>query len=520
MSRADTVFHSIFRTILPDILQDFEIGDEKTLNSGSRSSLSGPDASEMDWETASKFSMYSKSSKISKDSTASSGVQLSRLMRIVNDLEAPSEFHDLLVHHLLGIGPKKGHHTERPNSKPHNIAASINFLVKIFQKWMRHSQLTIFALDDVHLMDEVSWQVVQRLLETSRNLFLVCTSRPLDSVRTKLELNSEFWDTLNNEYTKDGRFVHMKLSRLGKDDIRTMIAKKFDLQEQEIDDNFHKDIYNQSRGMPAFASEILQSASRRNSIGRVVDNRVGWTRADRGKGELTRASVGDIIVHRLDNFNQIVRVVLNIGALLGTSFDLYDMINVTQRFANTAKEDQTMYSKQVHQALQFLVHEGILLEVCIGGENDDSVKVDYVGYDGTFDQSLTNLSANYSACENKTYTFCHDVWRSSILNLMLESRRKHIHKVIAGSLEAQARKENLDYGSLMKIWNHWKAAGEAGKAGNLALTIGESFDELGMHTQSTKLYRDTLDLWRAEGGNATDGIGGKCQRSLIASSVD
>ena len=119
--------------------------------------------------------------------------------------------------------------------------------------------------------------------------------------------------------------------------------------------------------MPAFANEILQSASRRNSIGRQVNNRMGWTASDRGKGELTHASVGDMIVHRLDNFDQLVRVVLNLGAVLGSSFELRDIVNVTHRFANKSLDMQTGYSQKIVNALNFLVSEGILLEECLGG---------------------------------------------------------------------------------------------------------------------------------------------------------
>ena len=67
----------------------------------------------------------------------------------------------------------------------------------------------------------------------------------------------------------------------------------------------------------------------------------------------------------------------------------------------------------------------------------------------------------------------------------------------------------MDYGSKMKLWNHWKAAGEAGKAANLALEIGKSFEELGLHDQSIKLYEDTLELMRMQDGDAADSIGGK-----------
>jgi uncharacterized protein HemY len=93
---------------------------------------------------------------------------------------------------------------------------------------------------------------------------------------------------------------------------------------------------------------------------------------------------------------------------------------------------------------------------------------------------------------------------------MLESRKKQIHNIIATSLETQARTKAMDYGSQMKLWHHWKAAGETGKAASLALAVGKRFEELGLHDQSIKLYEDTLELMKEQDADAADGIGGMC----------
>jgi len=248
---------------------------------------------------------------------------------------------DLLGH--LGFESITGEAQRAPKKNP-NLASSISYLVKLFQRWTRQSQITILALDDVHLMDAVSWQVLQRLFDSIRNLCVICTSRPLHHF--KLAINPQFWHDLNGKHKHEGTFVHMELKRLGENDIRAMIAKMLNLDEKDIDETFHRDVYNQSGGMPAFANEILQSASRRNSIGRQGDNRMGWTRSDRGKSELTRASVGDMIVHRLDTFDQLARIVLNLAAVLGTSFDSRDIVNVTHGFVNTAIEERAEHSQK------------------------------------------------------------------------------------------------------------------------------------------------------------------------------
>lgn len=508
---------SIFRSILSDVLLDFDASTDESKES--KGSFSNQESQEGEWDNVSKFSHLSRASGLSKQESCASSTKVARLVRLLTDLEAPNDFADLFARNVLGSASKDveggGHYTAN-----YTVASSITYLVKLFQRWVRGVHLAVVALDDVHFMDEVSWLVIQKLFESTRNLFIVCTSRPITNY--KLAADADFWEELNETYKAEGRYAYIELYRLNNDEIRTMIAKRLNLDEQEIDESFHRDVFTQSGGMPAFAQEILQSASRRNSIGRQVNNRMGWTAADRGKGELTHASVGDMIVHRLDSFDQLVRVVLNLGAVLGSSFELRDIINVTHRFSNQSVE--VGYSRKIASALDLLVAEGILLEINLGVDDEiinvvlapeveEAVQEDNAQQNSwKADEQINGLEDDGSIdtfeFQDKSYTFCHDVWRSSILNLMLESRKKQIHSIIATSLENQARTTSLDYGSKMKLWNHWKAAGEAGKAANLALEIGKSFEELGLHDQSIKLYEDTLELMRIREGDAADSIGG------------
>jgi len=482
---------SIFRSVLPDILQDIELqAEEGTPISTSRHSQSGIET--LDWDCFSRYSAHSKVSTFSKESSCCSADKMVRLKNVLGELDAPDEFINLIGYHLLGWESETINiECDEDQRKNHNIASSINFMVKVFQRCTRHAHFIVLALDDVHLMDEVSWHVVLRLFHTVRNLLIICTSRTLTSY--KLALEADDWTDLNTKYKENGRFVHIELNRLKKDDVRSMIAKRLALDENEIDDSFHNDVYTQSRGMPAFANEILRSACRRNNIERQGNNKVGWKGADRGKGELTPASVGGIIVHRLDTFTRTVRTILDLGAVLGTSFDLADIINVTNRTADCPFEDKEENSQKIHDALDFLVNEGILVEVCLGGDVEGE---HYIENDLRAEPSPSSLKKDH-VFQDKTYTFCHDIWRASILSLMLESRKKRIHKFIASSLQAQTKKCNTDYMSLMKIWNHLTAAGERTQAADVALAVGKSFEGLGMYEQSVKLYEDTLGLWRA-----------------------
>ena len=104
------------------------------------------------------------------------------------------------------------------------------------------------------------------------------------------------------------------------------------------------------------------------------------------------------------------------------------------------------------------------------------------------------------------YTFCHDVWRTTILNLMLDSRKCDMHLTIAKTLEKLDGHHTDDYLSRMKLFSHWRASGESKKAAALALSIGGSFEELGLQDQSIKVFQDALAMWNVGGESH-----GKCQ---------
>jgi hypothetical protein len=82
---------------------------------------------------------------------------------------------------------------------------------------------------------------------------------------------------------------------------------------------------------------------------------------------------------------------------------------------------------------------------------------------------------------------------------MLDSRKRDMHLTIAKTLEKQDGSNNDDYLSRMKLFSHWRASGESEKAASLALSIGRSFEELGLQDQSTKVFQDALSMWNVGG---------------------
>jgi predicted ATPase len=96
--------------------------------------------------------------------------------------------------------------------------------------------------------------------------------------------------------------------------------------------------------------------------------------------------------------------------------------------------------------------------------------------------------------EDVRYFFSHDVWRSTILELMLDKRKRQLHKIVALTLESTDT-DAKDYNSRLRLFNHWKSSGDVVNASAVALDAGKMFEDFGLHHQCIELYHETLEMW-------------------------
>jgi tetratricopeptide (TPR) repeat protein len=489
----------MFRSILVDVMSHFHTSadDKSTVSYGTSEGLES-----VGWESLSGGSFSDGSFAAS----AATGMTRSadRLGKICRELNAPQAFQELVGHHLLGIDAQVGGSKPavRKGNKPHSMISLVSFMAKAFIRCTQDASLVILALDDVHYMDEMSWRVVQELFTTGTGMLFICTSRPLTTY--KLSVSRQFWDALEGVHTENGTFIAMKMESLGEDDIRDMIAKTLGMQESQISSTLHRDVLMHSGGMPHFANEILDTMKRRFASD-------GQCRraAEDYNAETAFESVGELLLHRIDSFDVSVRNVLNLGAVLGNSFELIEIVAVLQRMSGEDPQLDILRMESTRAALEFAVEEGILYMQYDTEEKNDNAEI-------PFGESITSMASSNPHRSHRpdghpsnkfvTYTFCHDIWRTMILNLMLDSRKRDMHRIIALTLEAQHGDDTDDYLSRMKLFSHWKASGESTKAAELALCIGKSFESLGLQDQSIKLYEDAIEMWHdksTEGGGFT-----------------
>jgi len=362
-------------------------------------------------------------------------------------------------------------------------------------------------LDDVHFMDEMSWQVVQKLFEDGHRLLILCASRPLDT--NTLRMSESFWSNLKGTYHEKGRFFNMELPPMAEEDMRHMIAKQLGHDEKMISNKLQKDIYNHSRGLPHFASELVEMFKRKDLIIKTEDNMLTWKQ----QPTTHLAGLDDLMIHRIDGLNSNVQTALRLGAVLGSAFDLLEVVSVDELLAEVKFEDRYQHAEKIHKALDLAIEEGILEEVVDGGEEEEAQESEN-------EESLRESSSGKSSKhpyhkQNRTYNFTNDTWRSIILKLMLDARKKDMHRNIAQALERQGIEGSHDFRHMFKLFSHWKASEEYVKAASTSLKIGENFKSLGLQSQRIRVYLDALDMWRDADSN--DIVAGGFGRSTLES---
>ena len=161
-----------------------------------------------------------------------------------------------------------------PNHPGILIDEVVDFMVKVFNHCTSHADLTIVALDDMQYIDNLSWKVIQRIYERGENILFVCGSRPLGS---RIFTDDDFWKNLYGAQRQCGRFQELKIGPLNRVEVTQMIAISLSCKVEELDEQFAKDIFNHTRGMPHFANQALVDCKRKGLCKRLKNKKIGWS---------------------------------------------------------------------------------------------------------------------------------------------------------------------------------------------------------------------------------------------------
>ena len=177
-------------------------------------------------------------------------------------------------------------------------------------------------------------------------------------------------------------------------------------------------------------------------------------------------------MHKMDGLPSAVQTLLNLAALLGTKFELLDLIIVMEQYNKIDEKDRLVHAKSVHGSLTEAVKGGILIE------------------DSTSERPCNLSYANSHPYNerNATYKFAHGLWRNAILKLTLDGWKRDMQIIILESKYDDAI-------MLKKLFSVWKKDVSRSIAAELALLIGEKLTCIGHQRYCVEVIKEALTLW-------------------------
>ena len=184
-----------------------------------------------------------------------------------------------------------------------------------------------------------------------------------------------------------------------------------------------------------------------------------------------------------------------------TPFEIFEVSKKTHAIDHQCDEHETLVGKALKSANDQGIRDENIYE-CSSGDNSvlSEMIVDIGDNNSMHDSAVEYLYASY-----------HYTWRRVIKSLMLESWVRGIHMHAATAFEARVPDNDIrDYGTKVKLFQHWKGSENTIRAAEVALDIGKSFKLLGMNLQSIRVYEDAIHMWkRHDPSEGEERIGGK-----------
>jgi Cdc6-like AAA superfamily ATPase len=316
------------------------------------------------------------------------------------------------------------------------------YFVKAFLHVTGKYDLVVLALDEVSGMDEMSWKIVELLYQQSKNLLILCAARS----QFDINIPEEFWDALNGPDKTN--FSHRVLPNMESKETIQLVHKKLDrkmggLHEKDLQ-GIAKTVHILSNGNPLIATEILNKLY------------LKFTPAEEENLE-NLGYIGELLMNRLDSLSGNVLNHLNLGALLGVSFYLDEMVTIMARYNQVSDDAWGKHSEKVEAALHVAVDNGILYmstsSSCLYFFSQKGAGRPF-DLDELVDERMKNFNipeeereANFGLVwrileqrvqsgvlrkelfERTTYTFSHEFWQKSISWRTLESWKNEMLKI-------------------------------------------------------------------------------------------
>ena len=289
------------------------------------------------------------------------------------------------------------------------------------------SSALLVVLEDLHWADPATRELLdyatRRLRST--NVLILATYRTDEMHRKHALLPTiEGW-------RRSGQVQMIELKALQPSGIADIVCSIF--EESGISDDFRDFLYDRSEGNPFVVEEMLRDALDRGDIFHTAR---GWDRKAVNELRIPR-TVRDTILHRLERLSREEVAVLSAAAVVGRSFDLATLAEVTA-------VDQTAVLSAIETGVTF--------------------------------QLLEEDRANYGR-----YQFRHALTREAVYEDMVVPRRQQLHARVAEVLSTRPDRKSID------LAHHLLLAGKFDKAVGMCVAAADD-------AVKGRAYRDAAAL--------------------------
>lgn len=335
-------------------------------------------------------------------------------------------------------------HHRHPGLKAISVTAQTQTKADVFAAFgecfiiLTRTRPTLLVLEDFHWASAYTVELLGHLIRTAlhRPLLIVVTYRPEDTTR-----NHPLRDLLRQFY-REGFSTQIMLDTIDARAVGTMLTRLFG--DLEGLDTITQNLLHLSDGNPLFIHELLQNYLERGVIQRRAE---GWSLRP-VKSERAPSKIQAIIAERLARLSDNTRLLSEMAAVVGTSFDL-----------ELVREVSGWGDDLLFDCLHELLDRGIIRES--SGQ-------------GTFD-----------------YTFTHYLIRQTIYDLLNPADRQRRHRRIAHVMHEIY---GADQAVSLLLAQHYDVGGMAEKAAQFYLVAAQRDHTLYAHQEALSHIKRALEL--------------------------
>jgi tetratricopeptide (TPR) repeat protein len=300
----------------------------------------------------------------------------------------------------------------------------------------------LIFIDDLHWADRVTLSLLHYLLRRLREkrILILGAYREVELDRSHpLAASLVAWN-------RERLVTRIQLDRLNEEQCGKLLASMFG--QEEVSKEFTKAIYCETEGNPFFIEEVIKSLI---EGGQIYRENGGWGRGDIMDLAIPQ-SVKEAIGRRLDRLDEGSISVLHHAAILGKTFDFYELKAVISVGADSlAQEDSILDALDMAGKAQ-LIQPG----------------------------------------KGESFVFTHDKIREVLYEELNPVRRRRLHRRLAEGLE-RLYVGNIQDVPVQDLAYHFIQSGELEKGMDYALQAAEKARQLYAHEEALDYLQTALE---------------------------